>query len=120
MYHGIIIDQEFKNKNFPGKFKIFAKKQDGSWGIFGIEIEDSLLNKVIEDIQKNMDNSDPWYAHLYNDVDLLVIFKNQVIKVKPHKSTWGPIIEYGKKLNIPEHQLDFWPNRFQDERHYFE
>lgn len=24
-----------------------------------------------------------------------------------------------EKLNIPEKQLDFWPNRFQDELHYF-
>ncbi len=57
MYHGIIIDQEFTDKTYPKTFKQFAKKQDGSWGIYGVEIEDS--------------------------------------------------------------QLDFWPNRFQDEIHYF-
>ncbi|MDO8515068.1 MAG: hypothetical protein Q7S14_01085 [bacterium] len=120
MYHGIIIDQQFKDKNFLNNFKVFAKKQDGSWGIFGIEIEDKLLDKTIDSIQQNMDESKPWYAHLYDDKSLIIIFKSKIIKVTPHKSTWSPIVEYGKTLNIPEKQLDFWPNRFQDEIHYFE
>ncbi len=60
-----------------------------------------------------------WYGHFYNDQELIVVFKDQVFKVAPHKSTWTPIIEYGQTLGIPEDQLDFWPNRFQDEIHYF-
>lgn len=66
-----------------------------------------------------MKGDEPWYAHLYNDKKLIVVFKNKVFSVKPHLSFWKPILEYGKKLNIPEEQLDFWPNRFQDEKHYF-
>ena len=120
MYHGIIIDQEFQDKGLPKKFKIFAKKQSGSWGIYGIEVEDSEVEQTIKKVQDNMKGDEAWYAHLYNDKELIVIFKNKVFRVRPHLSTWKPIIEYGKKLNIPEEQLDFWPNRFQDERHYFE
>jgi len=119
MYHGIIIDQEFKDKTFPKKFKIFDKKQSGSWGIYGIEIDDSKVEQTIKEIQDNMKSDEAWYAHLYNDEELIVIFKDKVFRVKPHISTWKPIIEYGKKLKIPEEQLDFWPNRFQDEVHYF-
>ena len=119
MYHGIIIDQEFKDKSFPKTFKIFAKKQSGSWGIYGIETEDSEVEQTVKEIQKNMSSDEAWYAHLYNDKELIVIFKNKVFKVKPHISTWKPIVEYGRELNIPEGQLDFWPNRFQDEAHYF-
>lgn len=120
MYHGIIIDQEFTDKSFPKNFKAFAKKQNGAWGIFGIEIEDSQFEETINKIQETMKNDQPWYAHLYNENQLIVIFKNKVFTVKPHISSWSSIIEYGRQLNIPEAQLDFWPNRFQDERHYFE
>lgn len=119
MYHGIIIDQEFEDKNFPKRFKIFAKKQNGSWGIYGIEVENPAIEKAIKTIQSDMKSGEAWYAHLYNDEGLIVIFKNKVFKVEPHISTWKPIIKYGRKLNIPEEQLDFWPNRFQDEIHYF-
>lgn len=119
MYHGIIIDQEFTDPSFPGSFKVFAKKQDGGWGIYGIEVEGSQLQEVISSIQQNMKSDQPWYAHLYNDEGLIVIFKDRVFNVTPHSSTWAPIKEYGRELKIPEEQLSFWPNRFQDEIHYF-
>lgn len=119
MYHGIVIDQEFTNKSFPESFKVFARKQDGSWGIYGIEVDDSQLQEAINRIQENMKSDEAWYAHLYNDERLIVIFKNKVFDVKPHAESWKPIVDYGKKLNILEEQLDFWPNRFQDEIHYF-
>jgi hypothetical protein len=120
MYHGIIIDKEFDNPSFCESFKIFNKRKSGSWLLYGIEIEDAQLENTILEIQKNMKTNGLWYAHLYNDDKLVVIFKDKVFNVKPHTSTWQTIIEYGKKLNIPEEQLDFWPNRFQDEKHYFQ
>ena len=120
MYHGIIIDQEFNDPSFYSSFKIFGDKKSGSWTLYGIEIEDSQLENTILGIQQNMKTNEPWYAHLYNDDKLIVIFKNKVFNIKSHASTWQPIIEYGRKLNIPEEQLDFWPNRFQDEKHYFQ
>jgi len=119
MYHGIIIDQEFNDKSFPENFKHFAKKQDGSWGIYGIKVEDTNLEDAIKSIQENMEVNEPWYTHLYNDRALIVIFKSKLFRVEPNISSWKPIIEYGKELKIPEEQLDFWPNRFQDEIHYF-
>lgn len=61
-----------------------------------------------------------WYNHLYNDEELIVIFKDKVFHVNPHKSSWGEMLEYGASLSIPTEQLDFWPNRFQDEAHYFD
>jgi hypothetical protein len=119
MYHGIIIGQEFTDKFFPNTFKIFDQKQDGGWIIYGIEIEDQKLDEAIVQVQNNLKIDQPWYAHLYNDHSLIVIFKGKVFKVNPHVSSWKPIIDYGTELNIPKEQLDFWPNRFQDEIHYF-
>jgi hypothetical protein len=120
MYHGIIVDQEFNDPSFCDSLKSFDKKKSGSWTLYGIEIEDSQVENTIYKIQQNMKIDEPWYAHLYNDGKLIVIFKDRVFDVKPHVSTWQSIIEYGRKLNIPEEQLDFWPNRFQDEKHYFQ
>ncbi|HCC42030.1 hypothetical protein A2473_01375 [candidate division WWE3 bacterium RIFOXYC2_FULL_42_13] len=118
MYHGIIIDQEFTDQLFPNTFKVFAEKKDGSWTIYGVEIEDSKLGKAINDVKNAMKQGN-WYAHFYKGGALWVVFKDKTFRVKPDKSTWGPIIEYGQRLKIPEEQLDFQPNRFQDEQHYF-
>lgn len=119
MYHGIIIDQEFENKSFPATFEVFSKKKSGDWEIYGIKIHDLEVENTIKKIQSNMKSDEAWYAHLYNDKELIVIFKDKVFRVKPDILTWRPIVEYGRILKIPEEQLNFWPNRFQDETHYF-
>lgn len=119
MYHGILIDQEFIDPKFPEKFKVFANKQDGNWKIYGVEIEDKDIKEAITNIQENLKNNSPWYAHFYNDKELIVVFKNKIFKVISDPTSWKEIIKYGKSLNIPEAQLDFIPNRFQDEEQYF-
>ncbi len=120
MYHAILVDQAFTSLDFTSNYSTFGSKQDGSWRIFGIEVEDSEVQPTIKQIQSTMKDNQPWYAHLYNDSELIVVFKNQTFTVTPHKSSWQPIIDYGRTLNIPPAQLDFWPNRFQDEIHYFQ
>ena len=87
--------------------------------LYGITIEDLELADAINNIQKMMKTDKPYYSHFYNDEKVLVVFKDKVFEATSHKSTWKSIIEYGKHLGIPEEQLDFWPNRFQDEIHYF-
>jgi hypothetical protein len=121
MYHGIILDLEFNDRHYPETFKIFAKRKSSSnqWLLYGVEVEDSKLEETISQIRTNFKTDKPYYAHFYNDEEVIVIFKDKVIKVSPHISTWKSVIEYGIKLGIPAEQLDFWPNRFQDEIHYF-
>ncbi len=122
VYHGIILDAEFKNPDFVNKFKIFAKRRDrkNGWICFGIEIPAVKLKKAIANIQENLLADSPFYAHLYNNKKLIVIFKNQIFKVSLDKSTWGPLKEYGSNiLKIPLEQLDFWPTSFEEEARYF-
>lgn len=121
MYHGIILDFEFKDPLYPESFKIFAKQisSDREWILYGVEVSDEDIDMVIQDIQRNMKSDEPYYAHFYNEEEMIVVFKEKVFKVASHSSSWSEIIKYGKELGIPEEQLDFWPNRFQDEKHYF-
>lgn len=121
MYHGIVLDKQFKNINVIKSFKIFAKRKstNNEWVLYGIVVEDQDLDQTILHIQNSLVTKKPYYAHLYNDNKLIVIFKSKVFYAKPHKSTWNEITDYGIELKIPKEQLDFWPNRFQDEVHYF-
>jgi len=122
IYHGILLDLEFAEEKFVEKnFHIFAKRKSkiNPWVLYGVEVDASQKDEIVQKIQDNMKSDKPYYAHLYNDRELMVIFKDKIFSVTPHISTWDEIISYGKKLNIPSEQLDFWPNRFQDERHYF-
>ncbi len=119
-FHGILVDAAFTVKRFPESFGIFARKQVGDWTLFGVEIPREGLDQSIQSIQAAMRADEPFYGHLYDDEILIAIFKTRVFRVTPHRSSWDAIKGYGKSLNIPEEQLDFWPNRFQDEIHYFD
>lgn len=119
MYHAIILNKQFKDPEYPKEFETFAIKISGDWTIYGVKVEDEDLEDFIKEIQEETIPNEPWYAHAYNDDELIVIFKEKVFRVTPHKSTWQPVFDYGITLDIPEDQLTFWPNRFQDERHYF-
>ena len=92
----------------------------GEWVLSGIETDKNNIKNTIKDIQYNMRSDKNFYSHLYDDEILYVIYKEKIFKLKTHASTWNVAIIYGKQLGIPEEQLDFWPNRFQDECHYFE
>lgn len=119
MHHGILINKQFYNEDFPFQFTIFNKKQAGSWLILGIELNDDQLTNTVNQIQENM-KPGTWYTHLYNNEELIVIFKKKTFTVKPDKRTWGPILAYGESLHIPKAQLDFVPHKFADETEYFE
>ncbi len=121
MWHGILVDSAFEDPTFPSTLKVFAKRTSKSmgWVLYGVEIQDYELPDVINKIQSLMKSDKPYYSHFYNDLIVVVAFKDKTFEVEPNSSTWIPVIDYGKQLNIPEEQLDFWPNRFQDEIHYF-
>lgn len=121
-YHGIVLDVEFVDTEYLKTFKVFARRESkvNPWTLYGIEVDESQIGEVISSIQGEMRSDKPYYAHLYNDDELIVIFKEKVFKVTPHKSTWDEIINFGRQKGIPNEQLDFWPNRFQDEVHYFD
>ncbi len=121
MYHGIVLDAEFNDPTILDTFKIFSKRKslDEDWILYGVEVEDSKLKETVKRIQSELKSEKPYYVHFYNDKKLIVIFKEKIFYASPHRSTWKEILEYGKKLNIPNNQLNIWPYRFQEEIHYF-
>jgi len=79
-----------------------------------------LIDKSIKDLQDNMSDKvlfkkQEFYFHFYRDNELIIVYKDKIFKISPDKSTWIDAITYGKRLNISEKQLDFIPNRFEDE-----
>lgn len=117
-YHGILVNMAFSHPEYPESFHVINKKAAGDWKLFCVEIENEKIEMLISEIQEHMRSDQNFYNHLYNDEELIIILK-KIFKVTSHESSWGEIIAYGKELKIPEEQLDFWPNRFQDEIHYF-
>jgi hypothetical protein len=119
-FHGIFLDLSFTDRGFPKSFPLFARKIAGDWVFYGFKVPLDEIEQTVVDIQFHMQANEPFDNHLYNDEELIVIFKERVFYATAHASSWKEIEQYGMALGIPKQQLDFWPNRFQDEIHYFE
>jgi hypothetical protein len=119
LFHGILVDAALLDRGYPETFPIFAHKKAGDWDSYGIEIPRENIEAAVRDIQSHMQAVGGFYAHLYDDEVLIVIFKPRIYLATPNSSSWREIQQYGLTLDIPLEQLDFWPNRFQDEIHYF-
>lgn len=119
MFHGILLDVAFVDRHYPETFSIFAQKKVGDWGLYGIEVPRDDLENAVLSIQTHMRADGYFYNHLYDDEVVIAVFKKRVFRATPHISSWRDIQHYGMTLDIPLEQLDFWPNRFQDEIHYF-
>jgi len=112
-YHGILVDVSQKDKSILNKLKILGQKKDGGWILYKIECEPEKIEDIIKQLQKNM--VDGFYFHFYRDNELIVIFKKRIFRITIEKSSWNEVIKYGKTLNIPKEQLDFFPCKIEDE-----
>jgi histidine triad (HIT) family protein len=76
---------------------------ESRWHIYSANVE----AREIALIQRNL-RQGPWYAHFWSGDKLIVAFRDKLFEMRrTNKETWAPAIEFGKKLGIPEAQLDF-------------
>jgi hypothetical protein len=121
-YHGIIINISQKDKSIFDKLKIVGKKMliFGLIILYKVKVNENEITEVVKNVQNNMAHKSwflfkNFYAHFYRENELIIVFKKKAFFVSPDKNTWAEAIEYGKRLNINDKQLDFIPNRFEDE-----
>jgi len=116
-YHGILLDTEFKDKDFLNAFEILGKKRSerNTWTMHRVRVPAEKIDKIIRKCQENLLDGEPYYCHFYRDEELIIVFKQKVFRVKPDKSTWKHAIEYGLSLGIPADQMEIKPVRFEDE-----
>lgn len=119
MYHALIIKQSLKDMKPIKDFEILSTKKDEDWLIYKIAIPGNKIDKLAEELQKNMDNSQEWYMHFYNQDGsrLVIIFRNKIFKTDNNPQNWSDVIKYGESLDIPTEQLDFVPNSFATEEY---
>jgi hypothetical protein len=124
LYHGIVINLSQKDQKIINSQNIIGKKVviPGLLVLYKIQVEKPKINHVIQLLQNNLRDKlsifiQSFYFHLYNGEELIIVYKDKIFRIEPDISTWKEAIEYGKKLGIPEKQLDFYPCRFEDEKY---
>jgi hypothetical protein len=102
------------------KFKILKtrKSKTNPWTHYLIVVEESEIEDVIKEVKENL-IFPGFYAHLYNrdGSKVIVIFPHRVFRTS--KENLREVKEYGRKLGIPEEQLDIKPLTFEEEENYY-
>ena len=121
-YHGIIVNLSQKNKSIFKRLNIVGVRKVlfGIIKIYKIDTSEKEINELIQEIQMNMSKSilminQEFYAHFYRKNELIIIYRNKIFSVTMDKKTWEEAIKYGRSIGIKEKQLDFIPNRIEDE-----
>ncbi len=121
-YHGIVIDVSQKDKSIFKTLDIIGMKKTlfGIISIYKVKVTAEKIDEVIKKLQSNLVDrilfkKQEFYFHFYRDDELIIVFRDNIFRVSPDKSTWADTIAHGRRLMISDQQLDFIPNKFEDE-----
>jgi periplasmic divalent cation tolerance protein len=118
-YHGIIIKQSLRDRSILDNVQILGKRITKHWTMLRVLVRDDQFENFLKLVQANLltESKVPYYAHFYNNQNLIVVFPDRTFHLKPDLKTWGPAVRYGKSVGIAERELDFKPSRFEEERY---
>jgi hypothetical protein len=121
-YHGIVINKSQKDQAIFNELDVIGKRKIfcGLIVFYKIRVRTQDIDIVIKRVQKNMSSKflfkkQEYYAHFYRADELIIVFRDKTFTVTTNRKTWRDPIAYGKSLYIVEDQLDFMPNRVEDE-----
>lgn len=105
MYQGTIIENSLADKSVLNRVQITRTWNSSKW-----ILHDVLVSEEQFEALKNSLADGPWYMHFWipgND-EVKVIYRDKIFTIMhSDKSTWKEAVEHGKRLGIPEEQLDF-------------
>jgi hypothetical protein len=79
-----------------------AENKNDRWHLFEVENDENEITNISKQIIEG------WYAHFWHGADVIAVFTNKTFRFNySGKETWKETVEYGKKLSIPDEQLDF-------------
>ena len=123
-YHGIIINISQRDKSIFKTIDILGERKYffGLLILYKVKVAPDNLVNVIKAFQNNLSDriffkKQEFYFHFYRNNELIIVFRDEIFKVSPDKSTWLEAIAHGRLLKIADKQLDFIPNRFEDENY---
>jgi len=116
IYHAILLDTEFQDSSFIGRWKELGRKHSrtNNWWQIKVEVQESKLEELIKDGQKLLANS-KFYFQVYCQGELAVVFPEKIFNLNPDRSDWAEMLDYARKLGIPDDQLDMKPVKFEEE-----
>ena len=107
-YNGIIVEESLLDNRIINEVEIKRLEitdedsPEERWHIYHVLVSKNKIDAFSKNIKKG------WYMHFWKGNEVIAVFKDKIFKFNHEdKSTWGPVLDYGKSQGIPEEQLDF-------------
>lgn len=109
MYKGVIVEESLTDNRLLNRFKIvgvqITTQDDPSerWHLYTV-----LANREDMDVLAHALKPEKWYAHFWEGNEVIAVFPGHTFTFQyDHPQTWADAIAYGRRLGIPDEQLDF-------------
>lgn len=120
-FRGTIIEESLENPAILRELKILSTKVEKvtekhktpwlkQWTLHKVEIPEDKSGEYAQRLSKALDRAHggSWYCDFGNDELHYIMFRDKVFLVhKTNPDEYRPVMDYGKKLGIPEYQLGF-------------
>ncbi|WP_448630358.1 hypothetical protein [Cellulomonas soli] len=118
---GVVVEQSLVDGVVPAPFEVLAALPLGGWRLLLVGLEETSLADGVARLRAAMIPAaqECWYAHLFDEGRLVVVFADAVFDVTTDALTWEPVIMHGLARGVPLEQLDFDPCTQADARARF-
>jgi hypothetical protein len=106
-YLGIVVRESLRDPSLTPP--VIASKRGAEWTLLLVRIPKEELDLQLETLRSNLDRTDCWYAHLFREDELVVLFDDAVFRVTTNPATWDAVLQHGRERGVPDDELDFSP-----------
>lgn len=120
IYRGIVIEESLKDLSALNDLKIVKTDTETvtvehetshlkKWTLHHVEIPAEIVERVADKLSRSLDvENGHWYADFKTGARHYVIFSGRVFTIdRSSRRQYEAVRQYGIKIGIPEHQLDF-------------
>jgi hypothetical protein len=119
-YTGVVIEESLRDASVLERLRIVSTKVEPvteahrtpwlrQWTLHTVEIADDEAAAVADLLSQAL-APDYWYADFRDRAMHYVVFSGKVFVVdRSAPEQYGPVVEHGLRLGIPDYQLDFSP-----------
>ncbi len=80
-----------------------------NWTVVQIGVPEADINRAVELIQASLIDEPTYFAHLYNEDRVIIVFPDKVFEATLDPDSWKEAIKYGVDKGVPKDELDFAP-----------
>ncbi len=108
-FKGVIVREGLRRPAVLEQLPVLGTYRAENWTVVEVGVPAADINRAVELIQASLIDEPTYFAHLYTENQVIIVFSDKVFHATPHPATWKEAIKYGVDKGVPKEELDFAP-----------